>query len=228
MWDDLFRKALRVLDVSGIPESEWAFGGGTALAFRFQHRESKDVDIFLTDAQYLTLLTPRLNRAVSSMTDDYTEGSSFLKLKFPEGEVDFIIAPRLTRDCCEIREVAGRSVWVETPEEIVMKKLFYRAETLKVRDVVDVAVVYKERKEHLLKHASLLVPRLGSIKRRWERLQKGFSREASGLKILDSGLAERAPVLFDAFLREVERRSGVATEKNQNAVSVQRNPRPKL
>lgn len=94
MWDELLKRALRILDVPGIPESDWSFGGGTALALYFQHRESKDVDIFLTDAQYLMLLTPRLNRIVSRMTSDYAEGSSFLKLRFPEGEVDFIIAPR--------------------------------------------------------------------------------------------------------------------------------------
>lgn len=227
MWNDLFEKALHVLDASGIPESEWAFGGGTALALYFRHRESKDVDIFLTDAQYLTLLTPRLNRMVSRMTSDYAEGSSFLKLRFPEGEIDFIIAPHLTQNCCEVKMIAGRNVRIETPEEIVLKKLFYRAETLKIRDVVDVAVVYKERKERLLRHASLLASRVEIIKLRWEKLRKSYFREASGLKILDPGLADRSPALFDSFLREVEKLFNSAVEKN-GATSTQGKLRPKI
>jgi hypothetical protein len=228
MWDKLFEKALYALDASGIPESEWTLGGGTALALRFWHRESKDVDIFLTDAQYLTLLTPRLNRMVARMTDDYTEGSSFLKLRFSEGEIDFIIAPRLTQNPCEVKEIAGRTVQVETPEEIVLKKLFYRAETLKARDVIDVAAVYRERREQLLEHASVLASRYESLRRRWEKLKKAYSAEAAGLKILDFNLAAEAPALFDAFMADIEKLSGEILEKNQNTASKRKGLRPGL
>ncbi|MEW6173739.1 MAG: nucleotidyl transferase AbiEii/AbiGii toxin family protein [Bacillota bacterium] len=31
----------------------YTFGGGTALALFLEHRESADVDIFLTDAQFV-------------------------------------------------------------------------------------------------------------------------------------------------------------------------------
>ncbi|HHW41350.1 MAG TPA: nucleotidyl transferase AbiEii/AbiGii toxin family protein [Syntrophomonadaceae bacterium] len=227
MWEVLFKKALRILDISGIPESEWAFGGGSALALYLQHRESKDVDIFLTDAQYLTLLTPRLNRMVSRMTSDYAEGSSFLKLRFPEGEIDFIIAPHLTQGCCEIKEIAGRSVQVETPEEIVLKKLFYRAETLKIRDVVDTAAVFEKRRGQLLENASLLASRIESLKRRWEKLKKSYCREASGLRILDPRLAEKAPTFFDSFLQEAEKLSD-STAVKKDRTSVQRKLRPKI
>lgn len=41
----------------------------------------------------------------------------------------------------------GQSVRVETPTEIVLKKLFYRTELLKVRDVVDVAAVLERDPE---------------------------------------------------------------------------------
>lgn len=203
MWDKLFKKALYILDTAKIPECEWTFGGGTALALRFQHRESQDIDIFLTNAQYLTLLTPRLNKIAAGMTDDYTEGSSFLKLRFSEGEVDFIIAPRLTRNPYEIREVIGKSVQVETPEEIVLKKLFYSTEALKVRDVVDVAVVYRERKEQLLEQVHILASKYESMKYRWNKLQKTYSAEVTGLKILDLRLINEAPALFNTFLVDI-------------------------
>ncbi len=57
----MFGRAMEVLDAAGIPAEEWTFGGGTTLAFRFNHRVSRGVDIFLTDAQLLLLATPRLN-----------------------------------------------------------------------------------------------------------------------------------------------------------------------
>ncbi|NPV29734.1 MAG: nucleotidyl transferase AbiEii/AbiGii toxin family protein [Firmicutes bacterium] len=60
MWFELLKKAFSVLKASEIKDSEWTFGGGTALALIFRHRESRDVDIFFSDAQMLTLITPRL------------------------------------------------------------------------------------------------------------------------------------------------------------------------
>jgi len=68
-------------------------------------------------------------------------------LSFPEGLVDLIVAPHLTQDYFVAEIICGRSVRVETPTEIVLKKLFYRTELLKVRDVVDVAAVLKRDPE---------------------------------------------------------------------------------
>ena len=205
MLDNLFRRAFRIIDASGIPEDEWAFGGGTVVALRFRHRESVDVDVFLSDAQLLTLLSPRLNEEAAAMTGDYVEMPHFVKLRFPEGEIDFIIAPCLTEICRERGTFVNREAWVETPEEVVIKKLFYRAESLKVRDVLDVAVVYREREGPLLEQASLLAPRLAAIERRWEKLRENFHLEIRGLKVLDSSLAAEAPALFEAFVRDCKK-----------------------
>ena len=35
---------------------EWTFGGGTAMMLQIDHRESRDIDIFLADPQLLALL----------------------------------------------------------------------------------------------------------------------------------------------------------------------------
>jgi Nucleotidyl transferase AbiEii toxin, Type IV TA system len=37
----------------------WTFGGGTAMMLQIDHRESRDVDIFLHDAQQLPFLDPQ-------------------------------------------------------------------------------------------------------------------------------------------------------------------------
>lgn len=203
MWEELLMRALYILEGSNVPEEEWTWGGGTALAFYFRHRESRDIDIFLTDAQYLTILSPRLNRTAQDMTNDYIESSNFLKLKFPGGDVDFIIAPHLTVNYFLQERFGGKNIRVETPEEIVLKKLFYRAESLKARDIIDVAVVYERRKEHLLEYASLLRTRLEALKLRWKKIEGIFPQEASGLRILEPELKDKAPILFKDFVKEI-------------------------
>ena len=56
MWKDLLPHALSIIeDIKhhGTPDPFWTFGGGTVLIFRYQHRLSKDIDIFVPDPQYL-------------------------------------------------------------------------------------------------------------------------------------------------------------------------------
>jgi hypothetical protein len=206
-WKDLLQTAARILDRAGIAPEEWSFGGGTALAFHLNHRISNDVDIFLTDAQLLLLVTPRLNGDVAAVVRDYQEASWFLKLFFGQGVVDLIIAPYLTAPCCTWEKIDGRSMRVETAAEIIAKKLFYRPETLKVRDVVDVAAAAESGAESLVGVcADVLASRVGLLERRWQQLKPAYAQEARGLAVLRPGLVERAPELFEDFLRRL--RSG--------------------
>lgn len=56
--------------------------------FRYRHRLSKDIDIFVPDPQYLGFVTPRLSDTAAELTEDYTEQPGmFVKLQFDEGEV---------------------------------------------------------------------------------------------------------------------------------------------
>jgi hypothetical protein len=62
--------------------------------FRYGHRLSKDIDIFVPDPQYLGYVTPRLSDRAASLTEEYTEmPGSFVKLQFEEGEIDVVAAP---------------------------------------------------------------------------------------------------------------------------------------
>jgi hypothetical protein len=47
LWEILFKAAVKQLKAAKLPISSWTFGGGTALMLRFNHRQSKDIDIFL-------------------------------------------------------------------------------------------------------------------------------------------------------------------------------------
>jgi len=97
------------------PPPDWTFGGGTALMLLYEHRRSKDIDIFLRDPQYLTALSPRLNDHTEALTGRYVEQSNFLKLIFDGGEVDFIVAPSLTTDPYMIKTVLGTETGSKHP-----------------------------------------------------------------------------------------------------------------
>ena len=114
------------------------------------HRLSKDIDAFITDPQYLTILSPRLAGEDIWACGTYSEAANHLKLVYPEGEIDFIVAAPITDLACEPMTIpqeqgsaGGRSVEidVEHPVEIALKKLVYRGGSLKVRDIFDIAVV---------------------------------------------------------------------------------------
>jgi hypothetical protein len=111
------------------------------------HRLSKDIDAFITDPQYLSILSPRLGGEDVWECETYSEAANHLKMVYPEGEIDFIVAAPITELASEtmtiLDEQGGQSVQiaVEHPVEIALKKLFYRASSLKVRDIFDIAVV---------------------------------------------------------------------------------------
>jgi len=142
---NLLNKAIGCLREVGIPDNEWSFGGGSALMFRYWHRESKDIDIFLTDPQYLTMLSPRLNDYAESIATDYQEASNFVKISVGDREIDFIVAPNLS-GTLPVKEKLSPDIeiLVEQPEEILAKKFFYRTESLKIRDFLDAYIVLKD------------------------------------------------------------------------------------
>ncbi|MHB1926592.1 MAG: nucleotidyl transferase AbiEii/AbiGii toxin family protein [Leptospirillum sp.] len=144
-WETLFDKAMFCLDSrhdQAPPWMRWSLGGGTALMLQVGHRVSKDIDIFVNDVQSLTLYTPRLNEAIEDLTTDFEEEVNYVKLRFgEEGEIDFIAVASLTDNPWTEQVLRGRNVRLETPEEIVVKKLMFRPATLAYRDVFDVAAV---------------------------------------------------------------------------------------
>lgn len=142
-WKGLFAKALDVLRDAERAGSalQWSFGGGTALMHRYAHRISTDIDIFVPDPQWLPWLSPRLNEVAEALAADCVEDAQFLKLRLPEGEIDFVACGWLTPSPFERQVVQGSEVNVETPAEIVGKKLWFRAERFRARDLYDLATV---------------------------------------------------------------------------------------
>lgn len=143
-WERLFARALHVVDAAqrtGQQGIVCSLGGGSALMRRHRHRRSAGVDIFLRDTRMLHRVSPRLNEAVGALSVDYVEESTAVRIYFPEGEVAFIASGLLTSDPVRREWILGRPVLVETPAEILAKKLWHRAASFPARDLFDFATV---------------------------------------------------------------------------------------
>lgn len=179
-WKDLLPHALSIIEdikSHGTADPFWTFGGGTVLMFRYQHRLSKDIDIFVPDPQYLGFVTPRLSDVAAAVSTQYVEDqSSYVKLIRPEGEIDFVASPNLTEVPFEIWNIGGHQIRVETAAEIVAKKLWHRGDRATARDLFDLSLVIEREPEalieatkFLLKNADLFISQIVSRRAVLER-----------------------------------------------------------
>jgi len=142
-WRELERiAALAIEDAEKIAKSvvgmNPVLGGGTRLMLAMKHRISDDIDLFIHDVQWIGYLTPRLNDRLEAMVAGYgyEEGNSFLKLRFKDGQIDFVASTSLlgglpnekTPDC---------RFELEHPAEVLAKKLFHRGWKITPRDLFD-------------------------------------------------------------------------------------------
>jgi len=165
IFDDLERKGLGSPDV--------VIGGGTVLMFRFEHRLSRDIDFFLHDVQWLSMLTPRLNDATAAMVTDYMEQANGIKLVLPHGDIDFVVAGAVTdAKAVEKLDFMGRTFLLEPTEEILAKKLYYRAERLQPRDVFDLVVATGRDNESATRALAAAASKKEILLRRLEQLSR--------------------------------------------------------
>lgn len=181
-WKFLLSKTFLIIDEiqkAGTPNPFWTFGGGTVLMLRYNHRFSKDVDIFVPDPQYLGFVTPRLNNVAESISANYVESSNvFVKLLLEEGEIDFVASPNLTSIPFEEWELLNRLVRVETATEIVAKKLWHRGHAATARDLFDLSLVIEKEPHNLIKAKEFLQKNstvfISDVKDRYRILEKQF------------------------------------------------------
>jgi predicted nucleotidyltransferase component of viral defense system len=183
-WEVLLPRALALIDDiqkhGGLTDPFWTLGGGTVLMFRYQHRLSKDIDIFVPDPQYLGFVTPRLSDTAADLTSDYTElPGSFVKLQFDEGEVDFVAAPNLLDEAWELWEFAGRNIRVETAAEIIAKKLYHRGDRATARDLFDLTLVIEREPQQLRRATAFLLRHRKAFLAQLELPRPGLVAEAT-------------------------------------------------
>ncbi len=145
-WPALFDAACKILrhfEAQNGFMPAWSFGGGTALMIQIDHRESHDVDLFLDDPQLLPFLNPQTQgMKLERRPDSYSNTANILKLAYRDlGEIDLICCASITDAPSSVRDVEGHETALETPGEIIAKKVFYRGWNFQPRDMFDLAAV---------------------------------------------------------------------------------------
>lgn len=165
-WKNLFSAAMQQIKQANLSSSMWTFGGGTVLMHKFNHRFSKDIDIFFSDRQLLGYISPRINDALEDRAIKYIEQDNFTKIYLKEGEIDFILSPRIS-NCKPVQAIIeGEKIFLDHPVEIIAKKIEHRASEFKARDVFDLAIVYSQMKTTMLKNLDISKEKLICLKNR--------------------------------------------------------------
>jgi hypothetical protein len=182
-WRILLDRALRglaELKRQGQPAPEWTLGGGTALMLHANHRLSRDIDAFIDDPQHLASLSPDVTDVWNCNAWD--KAAHYLKLEYPEGEIDFIVThsisglPPIAReiDLTGLRSGFKPIIRVEPVAEIALKKMHYRATMLKPRDIFDIAVVDKLDRDALVGNLGRVADSKDGLLRRLNGLKEDF------------------------------------------------------
>lgn len=170
------------LKQQGQATPKWILGGGTALMLHAGHRLSKDIDAFIDDPQYLGIMSPDVTDVWNCRSWD--NAAHYLKLRYAEGEIDFIVSPPLSGLAATSHEVdlidlpAKRKVTIqiEHPAEIALKKMHYRPTMLKPRDIFDIAVADAIDRNALIGNLKLVSDKKSSLRHRLNGIDRKFLR----------------------------------------------------
>lgn len=158
VWRALFPPALKLMEhlEAQLDDPLWTFGGGTVLMLRLGHRQSRDIDLFVPDPQYLGYVNPRLSDAAEAVSANYEESAEFIKFFLPQGEIDIVVGTALTPHPYEVVPYAGRTLKIETSAEIIAKKMWHRGDQVTARDLFDLALVIQKEPKQLIRAAAFL------------------------------------------------------------------------
>lgn len=140
----LLLKEKKLLDIT-------AFGGGTALAVCYwNHRFSSDIDMFMYGEENLimNLRESNWNKTIEDKfkTIGYKKGNminhpAYLEFKITQEEkVQFLDVKKKTEIPFIEKEVFGININVESINEILAKKIFFRGNKGNSRDIYDIAI----------------------------------------------------------------------------------------
>lgn len=121
------------------------FGGGTALSiYYFQHRLSFDIDLFLTDQQYLSYFSPKhwIEDTTNFDGRHYIDTHNHIGVISANNiKVDILVdssSSSLLIDSS--KNIFSFDIRVESIEDILAKKIVFRKKDNKARDIFDIAV----------------------------------------------------------------------------------------
>lgn len=134
------------------PPELWTWGGGTVLSlYYFHHRKSFDIDIFILDPQVFAYLSPKwiLDNDKTAFSGEYQETADHIQFVIAKSHinVDFILSPAIFPHRIQQNTLLdlGFDFYIESLEEIIIKKLKFRRKYNVARDIFDIAVAITER-----------------------------------------------------------------------------------
>ena len=142
--------SLALLGERGITDPS-ALGGGTALsAYYWQHRFSTDIDIFIysNTANILNKIDPRKTSpgikarlAKINYTDELKKHPIYTELAIDDdSKMQFFTVKGFTSAPYSKVTLWGKTILIESIEEIIAKKVYYRCGDANSRDLFDIAV----------------------------------------------------------------------------------------
>lgn len=191
----------------------FSFGGGTALAIHLDHRISYDIDLFYRSADVFDYYDPNRNKAVKALIDAH-QGTwqypgNYLKLELgPEaGEIDILISKVMTAVPTSDWAFRQWTIKLETPAEIIAKKIRYRASQFKRRDIFDMGAVAQLNPLALDEALAVNRDGLPRLRDRIATMQADYERyvaddvnpTAAGQKLVQAA-PERCVAAIDDFL----------------------------
>ena len=128
------------------------FGGGTALAiYYFQHRLSFDIDLFVTDIQILNYLSPKhwIDETDNFNSSKYIDLSNHIRVLDKKNNIKVdVLVSQLWASSSDFliddsKSIFNSTVYVESIEDIIAKKIVYRRNDNLTRDIIDIAISIK-------------------------------------------------------------------------------------
>lgn len=133
-----------IIENTKIPLDKIAFGGGTALAiYYFQHRLSFDIDLFVSDTQYMNFLSPKLwINEDSNFNDKYIEQAHHIGLNTKNNiKIDILSKPNPYKNFLDnSKQFFKFDFYICSLEDIIANKIIFRKMDNKTRDIFDIAV----------------------------------------------------------------------------------------
>ena len=144
----LLSRTRAILDTYVTPRtpdrSGWIIGGGTILAARWRHRESRDVDLLVpprTETRFLQpAATPELHRRLKAAGARKISFGRFSQILFAESKIEMLAAEPQPRIGHRRALVDGREATTLTSSQILTGKFANRSLNPPVRDLYDFAV----------------------------------------------------------------------------------------
>jgi hypothetical protein len=167
LWKTLLRNAIRIINDLSIDITLCEFGGGSSLTAQYDHRLSRDVDIFLPDPQLISYVTPRFNDTIEKNVKTYQTTWNSCQIILNDGSrIDFVYSTQVSKYRPVSFVFDDIEIMIESPVEVIAKKIYYRADAFAARDIFDLAFVYTVERKKILDDAESFVHKIDELEKR--------------------------------------------------------------